>query len=89
MAENKLPEFSSLEALTDFFDTNDMGDYWEGMPEVDFEISIAKKDAGSSLSRKRSQTALQKLLGIKRCRLRYLFRRGLKKSSSLTRKNAA
>ena len=43
MAENKLPEFDSLEELTDFFDNNDMGDYWQTMPEVDFEIAIAKK----------------------------------------------
>ena len=43
MAENNLPDFDSLEALTDFFDTNDLGDYWQTMPEVDFEIAIAKK----------------------------------------------
>ena len=43
MAENKLPEFDSLEELTDFFDNNDMGDYWQTMPEVDFKITIAKK----------------------------------------------
>ncbi len=43
MEENKLPEFGSLEALTGFFDDNDMGDYWQAMPEVDFEISIARK----------------------------------------------
>ena len=43
MAENKLPEFDSLEELTDFFDNNDIGDYWQTMPEVDFEISIVKK----------------------------------------------
>jgi CopG antitoxin of type II toxin-antitoxin system len=43
MAKNKLPDFNSLEKLTDFFDDNDMGDYWQAMPEVDFEITIAKK----------------------------------------------
>jgi CopG antitoxin of type II toxin-antitoxin system len=43
MAKNKLPEFESIEALTDFFDSNDMGDYWQAMPEVEFEIKIAKK----------------------------------------------
>ena len=43
MEENKLPESGSLEALTGFFDDNDMGDYWQAMPEVDFEISIARK----------------------------------------------
>ena len=43
MTENKLPEFGSLEELTGFFDDNDMGDYWQAMPEVDFEITIARK----------------------------------------------
>lgn len=43
MAENNLPEFESLEALSEFFDSNDMGDYWQNMPEVEFEISIARK----------------------------------------------
>lgn len=43
MAENKLPEFTSLEELTEFFDSNDMGDYWQAMPEVDLKIAIAKK----------------------------------------------
>ena len=43
MSESKLPEFGSLENLTDFFDNIDMGDYWQTMPEVDFEIMISKK----------------------------------------------
>ena len=43
MAENKLPEFASLEKLTEFFDNNDMGDHWQVMPKVDFEIAIAKR----------------------------------------------
>lgn len=43
MAKNNLPEFESLEALTHFFETNDMGDYWQSLPEVDFEIAIATK----------------------------------------------
>ena len=43
MSESKLPEFDSLEDFTDFFDNNDMGDYWQTMPEVDFEIAISKK----------------------------------------------
>ena len=42
MAENKLLSFDSLEALTEFFDANDVGDYWEAMPEVEFEIAITR-----------------------------------------------
>ena len=42
MSENnrKLPKFESLDALTDFFDNNDVGDYLESMPEVAFDVEI-------------------------------------------------
>ncbi len=46
MAKSKgkaLPEFSSLDNLVEFFDTHDMGDYFEGMPEVSFDIDIKKR----------------------------------------------
>lgn len=34
--------FQSTEELIDFFDTNDMGDYWEQMPAVEFEVEIKR-----------------------------------------------
>jgi hypothetical protein len=43
MAKSKattLPEMGSINELVDFFETHDMGDYWEQMPEADFEIKI-------------------------------------------------
>ncbi|MBN1891006.1 MAG: hypothetical protein JW850_23620 [Thermoflexales bacterium] len=43
MEENKaatLPRFWSLDELVEFFDTNDMGDYWDEMPQADFEIDL-------------------------------------------------
>ncbi len=41
MAENKLlPQFESLDEMVDFFDSNDMGDYLEGMPKVEFTINL-------------------------------------------------
>ncbi len=46
MAKSKakaLPEFDSTAELVDFFDTHDMGDYWEQMPEADFEIKIKRR----------------------------------------------
>ena len=45
MPENnkKLSECKSLEALTDFFDDNDMGDYLEAMPEVEFEVDLKRR----------------------------------------------
>ena len=46
MAESKsptLPEFESLDELVEFFDTHDMGDYWEQMPEASFDINIKRR----------------------------------------------
>ncbi|MBS1252065.1 MAG: hypothetical protein MAG451_01101 [Anaerolineales bacterium] len=43
MAESEtksLPQFDSVEELVDFFDTHDMGEYWDQMPGVEFEIDI-------------------------------------------------
>jgi hypothetical protein len=46
MAKNKskkLPKFDSLDRLVDFFDTHDMGEYWDEMPEAHFEIDVKKR----------------------------------------------
>ncbi len=46
MAENnshKLPSFTSLDELVEFFDTNDMGEYEEALPEAHFEFDLRKK----------------------------------------------
>ena len=33
----------SLAELVEFFDTHDMGDYWEQMPEADFDVDIKRR----------------------------------------------
>jgi CopG antitoxin of type II toxin-antitoxin system len=38
-----LPEFNSTNELVDFFDTYDLGDYLEQMPEANFEIKIKSR----------------------------------------------
>jgi CopG antitoxin of type II toxin-antitoxin system len=46
MAENnsqKLPSFTSLDELVEFFDTNDMGEYEESLPEAHFKVDLRKK----------------------------------------------
>lgn len=46
MAENsekKLPKFESTEALTNFFEENDMGDYFESMSEVEFDVEVGHR----------------------------------------------
>jgi hypothetical protein len=46
MARNKIkkiPRFKSLDALVEFFDNHDLGEYWDEMPEVQFDVDIKKK----------------------------------------------
>ncbi len=33
----------SVDELVEFFDTHDMGDYWDQMPEVHFDIDIRRR----------------------------------------------
>ncbi|MBT9160853.1 MAG: CopG family antitoxin [Dehalococcoidia bacterium] len=46
MAKSKskvMPHFASLDELVEFFDTHDLGDYWDQMPEVHFEVDIRRR----------------------------------------------
>jgi hypothetical protein len=46
MPKNKsktLPNFESLNELVDFFDTHDLGEYWDKMPESHFEVDLKKR----------------------------------------------
>jgi hypothetical protein len=46
MVENKsknMPRFASLDELVEFFDTHDLGEYWDRMPEAHFEVDIKTK----------------------------------------------
>ena len=46
MAENKspnMPDFASLDDLVEFFDTHDLGEYLDGMPEAQFEVDIQRR----------------------------------------------
>jgi hypothetical protein len=38
-----MPQFKSLEELVKFFETHDMGEYWDRMPEAHFDIIIKKR----------------------------------------------
>ena len=46
MAENKsknLPSFKSTDELVAFFESHDMGEYWEQMTEAEVEVNLTKK----------------------------------------------
>jgi hypothetical protein len=38
-----LPEFKSINEVVEFFDTHDLGEYWDAMPESNFEVDLKKK----------------------------------------------
>jgi hypothetical protein len=38
-----LPEFDSLDTLVNFFDENDLGDYWDSLPEISFDIGLKRR----------------------------------------------
>jgi hypothetical protein len=43
MARSKskpLPKFGSLDELVAFFDTHDMGEYWDQLPKAEFQVNI-------------------------------------------------
>lgn len=39
----RLPTFESLDQLVEFFDSHDLGDYVDRMPEGDFEVDIKRR----------------------------------------------
>jgi hypothetical protein len=46
IAENKsknLLQFGSLDEFVEFFDTHDLGVYWDQMPETHFEVDVNPK----------------------------------------------
>ena len=38
-----MPHFASLDELVELFDTHDLGEYWDEMPEAHFEVDIKTK----------------------------------------------
>ena len=38
-----LPTFKSVDELVAFFETHDMGDYWDKLPQVQVEVSLTKR----------------------------------------------
>jgi hypothetical protein len=38
-----IPKFTSLDELVEFFESHDMGEYWDEMPEAHFDINIERK----------------------------------------------
>lgn len=51
-----LSTFSSVDELVVFFETHDMGDYWEKLPEAEVQISIGNSKRTSTKAKLESST---------------------------------
>ena len=47
-SSKNLPAFESVDELIAFFETHDMGDYWEKLSEVEVEVCIRQSKETSS-----------------------------------------
>lgn len=56
-----LPAFRSVDELVAFFETHDMGDYWEKLPEVEVEISIKKSESRTNTGKRWTATQVKQL----------------------------
>ena len=67
MAGNKsknLPSFRSTDEFVAFFESHDMGEYWEQLPEADVEVRLAKK--GSNTGKRWTPMQLRQLRQLAR-----------------------
>lgn len=49
-----LPVFKSVDKFVAFFETHDMSEYLEKLPEVEFEVRLKKKISTGTSSKKKS-----------------------------------
>lgn len=47
-----MPQFESVEELTNLFDNNDMSEYFDAMPEVHFDVDIQRRSFLVSVDKK-------------------------------------
>ncbi len=73
----RLAKFDSLDSLVEFFDTHDMGEYLDEMPETKFDISIKTRTHVIALDEDLAKT-LTKIAKAKRISSRTLVNRWLR-----------
>lgn len=81
-SKNKsIPQFGSLDELVAFFDTHDMGEYWDQTPEAHFDIDIKKSTYIFSLDDDLAET-LTKIARARRIPSRMLINEWLREKVS-------
>ena len=66
MNENKMPQIESVEELMDLFDSNDMSEYFDAMPEVHCDVDIQRRSFLVSVDKKWMKKLAQKLAKLAR-----------------------
>jgi hypothetical protein len=64
MKENRsknLPAFKSTDELVAFFETHDMGEYWDKLPKVEVEVSIKKRESRTNTGKRWTATQVKQL----------------------------
>jgi hypothetical protein len=61
-----LPAFRSVDELVAFFETHDMGEYLEKLPEVEVEISLKKRASTTNTGKRWTTTQVRQLRQLAR-----------------------
>src|SRR5262245_27494063 len=61
-----LPAFSSVHEFVAFFETHDMSEYWEELPEVEVEISLKKSESTTNKGKRWTATQVRQLCQLAR-----------------------
>ncbi len=76
-----MPKFDSLDSLVEFFDSHDLCEYLEGMPEANFDINIKRRTHVIALDEDLAKTLTQ-IAQAKRISSRTLVNRWLREKVS-------
>ena len=65
----RLPSFGSVDEFVAFFESHDMGDYWDQLPRAEIEVSLTKvvRARNSSLNKVRSNLSPGQLHKLSNC----------------------
>jgi len=56
-----LPAFRSVDELVAFFETHDMGEYWEKLPKAEVEVRLKKLESRTNTGKRWTTTQVRQL----------------------------
>jgi hypothetical protein len=61
-----LPAFKSVDELIAFFETHDMGEYWEKLPKAEVEVRLKKLESRTNTGKRWTTTQVRQLYQLAR-----------------------